>query len=659
MESTSDTLEQKQRVLAAYCARIAKLVLPVEGGLDPRDALVLIDCGVLSDESNDAAKEWGGKWPEVEDHTIGPLVFYTGEAVEPCVARARDLLLNARIEMRRGAISHLKAIASSYEVMSEYTSQMISQHSDAVLSEDGWRRAAIDLADALDDDWLLNLAGVRQAGPVTVEVCNKFIIDVLHPTNSTVQRCSPRILCPGLHQNEIESRRIQLIGAEHSIDRFCNDYSESFGHLPLGGEYALGKMLEYHKKPDGAEQVLQWAARVGTPVARYHACEAILAAEPRLTPAQRDLVSGWFWEVIVPSTSLGQPSEEHATWELMEFLARYYVHYLELRLPSDRSELISAMAWWMASRVVANWSEAGLSARYFVERLSQGSAATMSSIWDLVGPPMQPCMLRWLTTFGPSPWAISLLSAVVNESQMQWLMAGAGPGATVDRVAALTRITVLTANLPLERGSYRYAPDIRRSLCWALEVESDETKRTQLTMLAEGIDWGPYDTLSQTLEAMDERDPFMQSLLAQGVHQRLSNAALDGDTIWAVVSGTEWKSKTWLAIDAVVAHAIGRALVDDAARRRPEWAPQLPHLLAEVAETRSDSEEERLAMFGLVLRACSILNAPSGLIRLMRGRNGHHYRQFAATVKANLEQSLPQAGSWGAGRLRALLVDLL
>lgn len=669
MELPTDAPDIERRVREAFCARIAQLSLPEDRGIDRRDAMVLIDRGVLSPSSDREAHESAESGcpaflEEARGYARGPLVFYADDAGDRCVSRARDLLLNERVEMRRGAIAHLKAVAHSSEAMSQYTRLAITQHGAAVLSETGWRRSAIELADALDDDWLLNLAGVHQAGPLEgEELWHEFVSAALRPSIAAVQRCSPGILCPGLHHDEIQARLTELIETEQPVDRLCDEYFGSFGHLPLGGEYGLGKVLRacdaLHGVPDLAKQILDWAAQVGTPIARYHACEAMLSTETQLPSEHCDLVSTWFWQMIVPSTALELPAEEHAAWTLTEMLARYYAHYMEVRLPSDRGEPVSAMAWWMASRLVANWPTAHFSARSFGEQLDRGLGATVSGIWDLVCPPMQPCMLRWLTHFGPSPWAASILSAVTNESQMQCLMAGVGPGTTIERVAALTRVAVLAANLPLEPGAYRYSPDLRRSLCWAFAVEPDEAKRTQLTMLAEGIDWSPPDTLSQALEAMESRDPFMQSWLGHGVRQRLANAALDGDTIWALVSGTEWKSKTWLAIDPVVAQAVGLALVNDAARRRPEWAPQLPHLLAEVAEGRSGSEEERVAMFGLLLRACCALDAPSGLIRLMRGRSGRHYRTLAVAVKANVEQVLPHAGGWGAGRLRALLVDLL
>jgi len=669
MESQNDGPDIERRVREAFCDCIAQLSLPQEGGIDRRDATVLIDCGVLSArsdrEQHESAESRCTVFPEeASGHTRGPLVFHTDDAGNRCVSRARDLLLNEQIEMRRGAVAHLQTVSRSGETMSQYTQKAIVQHGDAVLTKRAWRRAAIELADALDDDWLLNVAGVRQAGLMKgEEFWHRFVSASLRPSMAAVQRCSPGILCSDLHQDEIEARCTHLIEAEQSVDRFCDEYTESFGHIPLGGECGLGKILhardECQPVASTAEQILEWAARVGSSVARYHVCEAMLTMEPKLSPEQRDLVSTWFWQVIVPPASLEQPSDEHAASALTELLARYYVHYMEVRLPSDRSEAVTAMAWWMASRVVSSLSEAHLSALSFAEQLERGSAATARDIWDLISPPTQQSMLRWLTTSGPSPWAVSLLSAVSQESQMQWLMTGAGPGTRNERIAALTRVAVLTTNLALEPNAYRYSTDLRHSLCWALATEPDDVKRTQLTMLAEGIDWGQPDTLRQTLEVLEEHDPIMQSLLSQGIRQRLANNALDGDAIWAVVSGKKWKSKTWLTIDPDVAQAIGLALVDDATQRRPEWAPQLPHLLAEVAERRTGSEEERATMFGLLLRACCALNAPSGLIRLMRGQSRRHYRTFSATMKANVEQILPQAGGWGAGRLRALLVDLL
>ena len=79
----------------------------------------------------------------------------------------------------------------------------------------------------------------------------------------------------------------------------------------------------------------------------------------------------------------------------------------------------------------------------------------------------------------------------------------------------------------------------------------------------------------------------------------------------------------------------------------------------DISEGRSGSEGDRLDIFTLLLQACSVLNTSSGMERLLGGRYGHHYRSLASDAIHNVEQVLPHAGGWAAGRLRALLVSML
>lgn len=150
----------------------------------------------------------------------------------------------------------------------------------------------------------------------------------------------------------------------------------------------------------------------------------------------------------------------------------------------------------------------------------------------------------------------------------------------------------------------------------------------------------------------------MQRWVCHAVRQRLSITSLIGDEIWNIVSAEGWRNSVWPKLDPLAVQALGYALTEDAVRRAPEWRPHLPHLLAEVAEQRAASETDRQACFGVLLRASCALNAPSALTRLLRGRSGHRYRPLATAVRDNLEQILPQAGGWAAGRLRSLIVDL-
>lgn len=657
--------ELKQRAYRAICTRIAQLVLPDEGSVDSRDALVLHNHGVIF--LPDVADEPEADIERIEEAngpSLGPMILYRNRQGERSAARARDMILDRRLEVRHIATDHLVRLASTGGKLSRYTQEAISRLVTTIRTEDSWLRSAVDLADTLDDDWQLDCAGFIQSVMLGMDDgWQEYMKSILRPTISSLHKCSPEFVCAGLPVEKLIVLRNRLLNDSMSTDALCNAYLEMFGHVPLGTQYSLSGLLSERDASQGgpfiAEELLAWADRGGTPLARYHTCEALLAMPSRLAAEHQDQISAWFWEAVIPAAELEEPSESHAAWDLTHRLARYFVHYLEVRTPSNAGEPISGMAWWLASRIVAILSATDLSLISFGRQMEETLASTARNVWELACPPMQPTQFRWMTMHGPSPFALSLLSTVSSKSEMDWLMGGAGPGSTKQRVEALARIAVQIANLPLEQSDYRYSADARRILCRAFDSEPDDSTRAQLVAYSQGFDWSMSNSLQQALEALREGDAAAQQLIAHAIRQRVAHGDLSADDLWDVVSGPEWRTEIWRTLDAVAVQAIGIALVDEAARVFPEWAPQLPHLFASLAESREDAEDDRVAMFGLVLKCCCSLNAPSALVRLLRGSNAGRFKPLATNVKGNIESLLPFAGGWAAGRLRGLAVDLL
>ena len=669
MESAANAGEL-ERARRAFMARMARLALPAKGGLDRRDAMVLIDCDVIRPEAESSSAS------EVESlrkgaaavsgtEPPGPLLFYPGEEGGKSVVRARDLILDQRREVRDVGVAHLQGAARLPMQMCPWTRDVIQREAHAITSADGqvWRRAAINVVDAVDDDWLLNVAGMHQSKhPAMRELWSEYVNAVFRPSVAAVNRCSPSMLCPGLHHGAMHDAAEALGGSQLPAPEHLHRYIHTLGHVPLELGCSLTSTLMDAAPGDPTATklaaVLEAASKTLSPVVRYHACEAALARAGNLSPAQFDEVSAWFWEAVLPSAGGLKPSESQAGWSLMAQMARYFVQYLEVRLPSDHGEAISSMAWWMTIRVMHVLDGPAEEMLGFGQQLEQVYGGATASTWDILGSAMSASPLRWLTLHGASPWSLSLISAVRSSEDMNRLMVGSGIGTADERVAALITIAMQIANLPLDQSRFRFAENAREALGWAAAGIKEEDKREMLSVWAEGIDWTNADSLQKALDGFGQKELSVQRWVSHAVRQRLSTTTLIGDELWKIVSSDGWKRDVWPRLDPLAVQALGYALTDDAVRRAPEWLPHLPHLLAEVAEQRAANETDRQAFFGVLLRASCALNAPSALSRLLRGRSGHRYRPLATAVRGNLEQLLPQAGGWAAGKLRALIVDL-
>ena len=669
MESDASAPECDPDIIQIFRSRIAKFFLPVQGGIDLRDAALLIESDVLRADPDDgqeraAAAAILDAISEASGSTTGPLVFYPGKDDSQSIVRARDLLLDDRIDLRRAGLSHLTALSKSPGAMSSQTRSALIRLNEAILTEDVWRSASVELVNTLDADWLLCLNTIRQLRNLAVgDFWEHTVRSMLQPTVASVQRCSPAMLCPVIHKDKIDDWLDGLAKKAVPTSQFCEEYLRALGHIPLGHRCGLSDALDARKRNDlgsnNAQSIIEWASDHPMPVARYHACEALIAEFESLTEEQVDCVVSWFWDTVLLTSVVEQPSPAVASWGLAELLSRYYQCWLDLRIPADHGEPIAAMAWWMAWRVAETWSRARLSARRFEEQVEKHAFKPLHTIWGLVHPQAQAGSLHRMATCGLSPWAASLVSSVSSEYVLDRLLIGPGTGSRDERVSSLIRLAAKSVELSLESDAYRFRDSLRTVVGWAVASKSEPSAHATFVSLTEGFDWSTSDALGQALNSLNTLDQAKQLWICHAIRRRAESDSLDGDELWAIVSDADWKAKTWLEIDLIAAQALGEGLVTIAARHDPEWAPRLPHLFAGLAEIRLGSEEERVAIFGLLIRSTCALDAPSGLVRLLRGPKGHAYRELAQAVKQNTANLIPFSGGWDAGRIRALLVDLL
>lgn len=662
---SSSNHDEAEQALQAYMGRIARLIRPDGGGIDPRDAVILMHCGAIREEEISTDTDVDRlRAATREERDLGPLLFYPEQDDSRSVIRLRDLILDGRSAVRELAIKHLEKMGGVHHIMCRRTFDSVSRLKVGIAreSQGGWRPDAVELVDAIDADWLLTVAGVRQSRHSSMgEVWSDYINAALRPTPESINACAPCPLHPTLHANDVERSLRQLRSNALSLEARCERYVEVFGHLPLAGNLSLRAMAwpddEVNQSETKCKEIMQWATRSNRLEARYHACEVLLPYLVELPSEERERLSAWFWEIVFASSRASESEGEVSLWDVAEQVARYFVHYLELRVPTSDGDATSAMAWWMTFRLVASFSG---DPRHFAQQFYQVYGGLAQELWELVGPVMTPSVLRWLTLYGPSPWTMSVLAAVKNEEQASLLLEGPGRGTRTERADVLVGIALQTANLPFEQseGVYRFAArGVQRMIGWITEQEPEGPRRSMLRGWSDHIDWSPPESLSSALTDIGKKEVAMQRWLCHAIRQRIFTGAVNGDDVWDIVSMESWRFE-WNALDSVAIQAIGSGIIEDAARRRPDWWPNVPHLFSIIAEERDADRSDEEAVFGLLLRACFALHAPSALSRLLRGGAGHRYRPLATAVRGNLERGLPAAGGWAAGRIRAMLVEL-
>lgn len=669
MRSSSLKLEKKQ--LRAFAGRIARLVLPVEGAVDQRDALAWVAFGVLKDLKNEGSiSDVNGVVAAASTADLpknpGPVLFYKTSNGHSHAARVRDLILDDRVQVRGAAVDYFNRLVQLDGLLSANTLQVFEAQRAVIVSTiDTWRRAAIELADAIDQDWKLNVAGVRQCQqPSLAEAWSEYLMAALKPSLADLQSCAPKALSASAHIKAIDEALGELPDAQVPLSALLDRYCKCVGHLCLGGTRSFGAILDSRSKrklsESDVDSLLVLANTENSDFCRYHVCEALLGKLDSLTDKQRHTVLEWFLEIVFAPEPIPGSREVSSSY-VSNHLARYYVQYLELRVPSISGECVTALAWWLTKHLMASLADTPDQWHSFVEQLDATVAFPVRAGWEVIGPAVEPSLLRLLTLRAqPSPWAMALLSAVETREEFQLLVGWNDPSLREERLTTLASYWTQLCDVFLggDAQLFRFARGVQPLLGWIVTSTLDDSGRLVIPGWPTPINWIEPDGLLTALTGLSEQLPHTQQWYSFMIHQHICSGSNDGSKLWEILSSDSWKKDIWARLDMEAAKILGRTLVEVAVLRREDWWPNVPHLFALLAEENAAHEQARSLFFELMLRACSRLNAGSALNRLLVGPSAHRFRSMTANVRGNLEQFLPHVGGWAAGRLRAAIIDL-
>jgi len=638
--------------------------------LDALDAVMLESCGVVKrhrmKDRNDVVKRMREALRKPPGASLGPLFFYSDGEGELAGVALRDLMLDNRVAIRRIAVSYVEQLLKSPESMTAAGALAFRKHKAKVLSMRAteWRRPAVETVTALDDDWLLNLAGVRQTlGTSLNEQFGEYLDAVLRPSVVALNGCSPAVLTPGVHADAIRAKLKELGGSSDGLAERVRSFVGDLSHLPLRGTQSLRAILKPAPSTADVDEVqaaLKAESPIGSPMRSFYLCQVALSLDSDVEGRRHDVAKG-FWDAVLPSSRTANPTVGQQGWQLASQLATFYIQHIETTVPAGHGEAVAAAAWWMTARVVGVLENRLSNTINFMSQVDQVYADPAAGVWDLVAPPMTPSALRYLTIHGPSPWALTLLEAVKSPEQCRWLLAAPGAGTLDERVGILAAAAATLAPVALidPQEMFSFVTGVRRVVGWLASEEADESRKVALTGWAQAFDWAATGSLKEALADIETRDAVVQQWTCASIHQRISVDEGRADELWTLVSSSQWKDHVWHKLDPLCMQAIAYALLESAVAQRPDWWPLVGHLFVDFAEERPKTRADDQAIFLLVVKACTMLGASSPMRRLLRGSRGSAFRPLVDQVRARLEQILPRVSGWAGARMRALFVDML
>lgn len=656
-----------QRVQRAFTLACARLVSPRGDDFDPRTAAVLASVGALSvrsrpDEVKSLLERLARDIPDqLENGLTGPLLLLRPEGDENgMVLTIQQLLCDPSLELRTAAMDYLTTLAGREGVLGTVTSRLVANSTSVLLSEnDGARgRCIVRLCDALDADWLFNLAGVRQAAAMELsDLWNSFLRRVLRPDGLAIQANSPHVFCATLHGTAFTQRATALTARTDPIATIADIYLRELGHLPCAGDRSLARVLRSRltgpRAGEAAEQLWNWVDENGTVLAAYHACQASLAVEGALPASVLPRMSAFLCEAL----EIAGPSTR---WSLFHAYARYFARHVELRLPTDESDAVVSMAWWMTARLAPETSGPEPQMQDFFKHFENAYESPLGIAWELTGLALKPSLLRHLTLFGPSPWRLGLL-AELGRSQHCSAILGHDSGLLLrEGIGAITATAMLSKPLPVVEESpvFTFDQPLSSLLNTCADHVDDEAYKNALREWSEPILWSADDPVGELLTQLHEQPSETRTWFSEMFRIRCQLGLLPHEPVWKTLTSEGWRTTTLPALDEQSLQAVGRGVLELAKATRPDWAVELPHFFANLAEQVYVDEPRRQVCIMNALLAASALRTPSVLRRLQRGPCRELFADAATRVQEHLDAIIPLSGRWSGGRLREILVAL-
>jgi hypothetical protein len=349
--------------------------------------------------------------------TPGPFLFLNDGKAKRLVINMSDGLLNDDPEVRKASVRHFQHLAGLRGLLTPKSADLLNKQSRDAISQNSkkWYRTAMEIFDALQNDFLCCLAGFRQCLELDFrEGIDQSVEALFFPSLSSMDSITEPVCSVSNHADDARKPFGAILKSASSLREAATRYFECFGHIPLAGDLSLGRLVQdwiadHHDESAVWETVWAWVGECHSPYARYHACQAF-ANNPTLVP--REMWAG-FWANSLEVMTVFRPNDNETphqeAWRLRCDLARHFCRHLECCRRADHaSETLAAFSWWMADQVssVFGFDDAYLSS------IRKGPAASFGmksdKLWHLVHPWAAPSDLRYATLNVRSLWGTAL-----------------------------------------------------------------------------------------------------------------------------------------------------------------------------------------------------------------------------------------------------------
>jgi hypothetical protein len=569
-------------------------------------------------------------------------------------------------DARSLAVQHLEALAAAESPMlTRRTLAVLTRERARLLStSEDWQFAAVTAIDAVEDDYLYNLAALRQCIALGYrDGAENFGRLVLRPPLTALTALEFATEAPSQEHEKIGGALNRCAEESDSIEQLCQKWYRHFGHLPLAAHLSLGKALEGWRSANGHtdspwEAVWRWANGVESPLARYHACQ-IFVTYPALIPEGK---RGDLWQEIVEVASAPQRPEAglkwSQAWRLRTELLGHYAAYFECAAPGEDSERIANLAFWASEQTAAIYAAAQVPLSHVIEQTIAPNAEATREVWQLTRPPVRPSALRYAAHFTPSPWALALLSEL-GENIRRFVPEGADPAGQewVRETLTMGLILAFPLSPPLDAPTYAFEPTLQgAAIAWADGIAGGDTPELLRGMVECNRHLGNSEQLVTELRGVASSNEATQFMITRSFRTLAYLGVLPLIAMHKCVWDPGWRKEVLSGLTQQALSALWDGMAELQMQYGGEWATTLPHFWASLCEEGA-AEERRRLLFGLTALSCLNAGSTSALRRLLHDP-GRRFAEDVSVWRESCANALEVAPPWSAAKLRAFLAEL-
>ncbi len=676
-EEQSPSPEEMRNVMRAILVRMRNIALRHFERIGLRTLRALQDLDLIDDQAPSIGDgvdlavlrdQQHGRRQNLPD---GPFVLYVTEAGEPerMVVKLPVLFFSDDRNVRQATLECIeKMLVKDPMFMTPKTAAILKESRDALMSETpgDWRPAAGAICDALYDDVLIALHGVRQSlgsEPVIEDGLNTYTPKVIHPSVTSLDSISLPIGHPERDHGSLGKLLSDIVARSSNLTELCDAYLADLGFLPLAPPYdlatAVRKWLASNPGIDPWQEVWEWANAESTPISRYHAC-SVFVLLPELIPESKlpDLWSEVL-AVIQESHRKGASRPEYEPWALRRDLVRHYTFHLEARLPDNDGASIACFAWWFAEQVAALFPADAGAVKFYREKWIKPASDLSSQCWLAASAPIQRSFLRYVTFTVKSPWAVALLT-LMGEHLDELAPSDQTEDVQARFHDALVSNTLSSLPFPIETPSEpTFALECSFAdtlLKWA-EYQTEEHSKALQQLVTTSRILGRKDGLCDALRKLGVSSLTDQAVVCIALKTKVYTDPTVAEGVWEVISDAEWRKNVLGSVEQQVQSLLIESLSVLLIDNRDKWLSHLPHFIAELCEKEED-EERRRVLFQYVIHTSLASDTVSAVRRLLRGDQKGKFVEFVKEYRAWAEDMRPHYPPWVTGKLRGLMASM-